>query len=908
MRHDILKTVKDARDVTNAVILTHNIDFVFVQSIVVPALAKCGSPKLTIFADAECAAQTYQYQSQVLSSLGKRYRVVPVQMQTGFRFHPKALMLSGPNAATLLVGSGNLTFGGWRENGEVWCKFGSQAEDIDIFGDFYSYLHQILDLCAKPRDAIVAEVEEAFDSNTRSWATNLPSTGRLLGRAGQGPSLLRQMKASIGTDEVEHLYICAPYFDEDAEAVHTISEELNADSTTLLLQSKYTNLPSEAAAGLGPRFRIRAATYKYKQSTDSDDQPRPRNAPLHAKFYGIQHSGRVTVFLGSANCSRSALTIPGRFGNSELMARITMTADEFQSELLDEIAIQDEGPELPSEVPNLPSANDETAFIRILAARMELGNIRVTFQASTGTAILRALLDGVAIDPVEVGQSWAQFKTNQHPSILMLVGRHDDTEVRSLPHWIDDEPALRDSARARSLVGSIQDKVRPSVWGVGAWTDVLSELYRHLQYIPSVTTSRSPHIPEGREAQAGPVEFEWSDVFSDGYGLPTRSRAATRLWEHIEDRVDSLRAMLLRYFGFKQTEPREDTERGSDDIDLPDIVPPDDDDGSPVDTVKPLPKVFPRSDPSTVTERERRRARSVVTQVVSKLAEPDFLSKRPLDALTGDLKVLAIMLRAGLAEKWFTDQEYFKSVSGVWLALFFNDAGSQDAGWLECRFRTAPDQRAFVDTIRSAELAAALGCLALSTPEKATALEHVRFELASALGVARFPWLWQDGGNEQISHEISELLRHTVRGSCPDWTNVERRWLTLVRRGRALHRLESAIARIGIAKLRSRIGQTNVAAGELLWQNPYGFCVAKEDRDRASMQSGPVLKLQHGDEEQRFKGRYLTPVSGLLEEGLLSDDVMSARERWELLLMVEKLKIKPNSDCATARLGEAPAP
>jgi hypothetical protein len=63
VREDIIKIIKSSKDVTNVLILTHNIDFLFVQSIVIPALRKCGSPALTIFADADCAAQTYQYQS-----------------------------------------------------------------------------------------------------------------------------------------------------------------------------------------------------------------------------------------------------------------------------------------------------------------------------------------------------------------------------------------------------------------------------------------------------------------------------------------------------------------------------------------------------------------------------------------------------------------------------------------------------------------------------------------------------------------------------------------------------------------------------------------------------------------------------------------------------------------------------
>ena len=53
MREDVLKIVTSAKDVTNAVILTHNIDFVFVQSVVIPALRKCGSPTVTIFADGD---------------------------------------------------------------------------------------------------------------------------------------------------------------------------------------------------------------------------------------------------------------------------------------------------------------------------------------------------------------------------------------------------------------------------------------------------------------------------------------------------------------------------------------------------------------------------------------------------------------------------------------------------------------------------------------------------------------------------------------------------------------------------------------------------------------------------------------------------------------------------------------
>ena len=51
MRADVLEVISSAKDVTNAVILTHNIDFVFVQTLVLSAFRRCGHPTITVFAD-----------------------------------------------------------------------------------------------------------------------------------------------------------------------------------------------------------------------------------------------------------------------------------------------------------------------------------------------------------------------------------------------------------------------------------------------------------------------------------------------------------------------------------------------------------------------------------------------------------------------------------------------------------------------------------------------------------------------------------------------------------------------------------------------------------------------------------------------------------------------------------------
>ena len=132
-------------DATSAIVLTHNIDFLFLQSIVRPRLRKCGNPKLTIFADAGCATGSYRQQHFALDGLGRHYRVVPVVLESGRRFHPKAILLAGPSKAALAVGSGNVTHGGWSANHEIWATYESD-DGLPAISAFRNYLDTVLSL------------------------------------------------------------------------------------------------------------------------------------------------------------------------------------------------------------------------------------------------------------------------------------------------------------------------------------------------------------------------------------------------------------------------------------------------------------------------------------------------------------------------------------------------------------------------------------------------------------------------------------------------------------------------------------------------------------------------------------------------------------------------------------------
>ena len=198
MRDDLLTAIAGEKDVTNVIILTHNIDFIFLQAMVLSALRRCGNPSLTVFADSVCAAQSYAEQRPLLDGLGSRYRVVPVRMEPGFAFHPKAVLLSGPNRSVLYVGSGNLTFGGWRENAEVWSCYSGADDGLTVFQEFRAYLDRVLLRVPLP-GAVEAELNDAFDTNTKTWlTTSVVGEPSLIGRlGGDEPPLLDALVTAL---------------------------------------------------------------------------------------------------------------------------------------------------------------------------------------------------------------------------------------------------------------------------------------------------------------------------------------------------------------------------------------------------------------------------------------------------------------------------------------------------------------------------------------------------------------------------------------------------------------------------------------------------------------------------------------------------------------------------------------
>ena len=856
MRSDVLDVISSARDVTNAVVLTHNIDFVFVQTVVLSAFRLRGYPTITVFADSGCAAETYAQQKAVISELGVRYRVVPVAMGPGFRFHPKAVLLTGAERGTLLVGSGNLTFGGWRENGEVWTHFESEMDGSGPFGAFRRYLADVIKRVVLP-EAVEREVGEAFDPGTKSWlsADGGADAGALVGRVGSGPPLLGQMVSAGGEGQVEELLVCAPYFDHDGAALQELVSSVGARRTTVLCQVGRTALHERAWKPNATKATLKSIDFRRAGPAEQE-----RSAFVHAKFYGLRRADDVVVLAGSANCSRAAMTVGGNYGNAELMVARSWTPQAFEEEFLGELVVAAE----PVVLEHEPRDDAETAAVgtplRVLAARFEAGWLLVGY-APSSAIVAQCLVDGETVPFEAIEQGVVSVSCASEPKSVTLRARVEDAIVESEPAWIDLERRLRATAHSRSLADSFRARVQAGAWDADGWAEVLDVFCKHLSYMPVVGPGFAAPRREGG-AESDDMKFTATDVFATDYRAPKLDRAWFPSDIGGDGRVHSLQQLLLRWFGVELSEPEE--ESGVDD----------DNDEAGGDEVVDRPESLPLISASdeAVTDRNRRRIARIVEEIEAAMTSSEFLAARSADYLATDLKVASALFGAGLAKGWMDRDRFFELTHGIWSSLFFGRATGED-GWLDCRASASGDGDAFVRCMESPSLSAALiGWYLVAVVPGGGSIEAARFTLAAALAVARLPWLWHGGSQEEVEKELAVLLAHTLDGG----SNLEQRrrwaeteWSRLIRRGQALRCLEAVIHRTRLEVLRDRIALDELVPGDVLWQGKAGFCVVLRRCSRFDREHVPVLKLQGKAVESAFAASATLPLRALLDERVL---------------------------------------
>ena len=876
MRVDLLKSIQENNDVTNVIILTHNIDLIFFQNIVIPSLRKCGHPSVTVFTDIKCSSDSFERQGKWLEGIGRRYRIVPVSTQPGFRFHPKAIFVSGREKASLFVGSGNVGFGGWRQNGEIWNRFDTESDDTGAFTSFHNYLNQIVKIVPL-NDSILQEIQESFDPNTRSWVEDLNEADSLIGKVDKGISLIDQMFNVLEGRSVEKLTICSPYFDIEGEMVNELSIRSGAKSTDVLVQPQNTNLTQKAVGNFDDSVELRLVTFLSKEGSHNF---------LHAKFFAFQYGDLVTVFSGSSNCSKAALIIPESKGNVELMSYTTVSLEEFEREYVGELDLIENPPDLKEHF-EIEEDDFASNSISLLGCRYDFGVLYIAFQVSEGIKVSRCIIDGIEFDFRLINESQLSVKILKCPTNVVLEGRLGTQKIVSNAGWVDHEMELRATSHQRRLAKSIHDGVNSENWGISSWYNILSLFHHHLKYLPKKIFSSGGN--SSKETNGTPSTFSFDDIFTQEYGLPRNlfyhsSKSET-------DRLVGLQSMLLRWFGvgsYKDELIEEEIVQNEDNSDGEETV----------DQVEEISVQITKPSKSRPTDAENRRIKRIITSIVDVLTEKTYLNERHLTQLSADLSIVSLLLRSGLKEEWISPSDFLLFTHNVWSQLFFSSEARHESektqiGWLDYRYITSTDKSVFIEQLTDIRLAVSMTAWALALDEPTGLPEEALFTISCGISIAKFPYIWIGHDSEKFARELQNELIHTkdlVKGDEEKWNSFCEKREDLIRWGFALKKIENILKDIFPGNVKDKISRDKVEKGELLWQGKeIGLCISGEDCDRSIIRKITVHCLQHKKRKALFSAPYVIPLETLFSEKIISDDILSKDDKESVKDLIRSL-------------------
>lgn len=878
MKADLIKKIREQKDLQNVIVLTHNVDCVFLESVLLPTLRRVGNPALTVFAEERCAFEMYNSNRPYLSRLGRQYRLVPVSLPHPFRFHPKAVLLSSTAHASLFVGSGNVGFGGWRENGEIWAEFELDEEDQSearAFAFFRDYLSQIL-MHVPLSETVSHDVLSAFDPEQKKWITYLREAGGLAGKVGLGKSLIDQLPADFTQGETEKLWVCTPYFDDKAEALQVLKERFSAHSVVVLLQENETTLTREAAENLQEDFDLKSVTF-----LSPDKKPRF----LHAKFYAIERNNRVQVILGSANCSQAAWMIPGTNGNAELVAFKEMGKQAFEKIFLKPMKILEQQPRLRPRQDQGESSELVQFSLKVLAARLKGSTVQVGFHKSEGVEIKACSINNRVVEYHLNGSDTltaVPLSVSGHQNLsLRLEGKSPAGKIVSNDIWIDLERELGASSKERTLADTINQKIRRDTWNLPVFNEVLNLLLEHMEHLSPHGRLSGGHAEQKPQEEAATIRFTKADVFSESFGALSKSSLSSE--SHLGDATDGLRRLLLEYFNLEWIvdDPddyvRDSLDVGEDEEELHH--------GEHRLTEKR--KEIPEEE---INEKDRQKMHDLLGTLIQKMSDKDFLSFRAPELLAKDLSIVAVLMAAATKKSWLQDDEYFDFTKKIWTGAFFRGGTSPtesvQKGFLEHLYLESETPDHFAENLASLELAAALAAWGLTAWKPHPSPDEVEFTIVQVAAVAHLPWLWRVDSEGKLRSQVRRFLINTGYLAEDDersWKKYWYRWRELIRVGYAVREFKIALENAPEPpKFKDLIQVVDVHKGELLWQGSAGLCIAKKDSKRNARGNVHTVSLQGPYFDKVFGASFLIPVSALMA----TEPGQQVKERLEVPLHV----------------------
>ena len=291
---------------TGLTIATYGADLAFLERFLFPRLARQITNRV-LLVDAGQLHKTITL-GHGFRRLNRTYVTSPIHAQRSF--HPKFLLLTGPESGRLLVGSGNASISGYTGPGEAFTQYDWTPEAPDDLAAFVTARDFLRELHQRPGidDLAWRLIEDQL--TVAEWLTTSATPSPV--RHNLHEPLLDQFVNQVGTDPVTELVAYAPFHDHGARAMKALIERLQPKRLALLVQPRQTTLDLPALTSL---TRPLGEAFSVKEI----DAPEPYvNAFLHAKFVLARTPHGDHLLQGSPNLSAVALCESSAQGNVEM--------------------------------------------------------------------------------------------------------------------------------------------------------------------------------------------------------------------------------------------------------------------------------------------------------------------------------------------------------------------------------------------------------------------------------------------------------------------------------------------------------------------------------------------------------------------------------------------------------------
>ncbi|MEU5698983.1 hypothetical protein [Streptomyces aurantiacus] len=284
------------RNLEEALFLSFTADLGFFEEVALGVTQATGA-RVTVAGDVSMARND----PRSVRRAGRSY-LAGLAYAHGAAFHPKLIVLAGPEHAIIALGSGNTTLAGWQANAELWTVLRVDGEQSPTaVPELSAWLR---DLPEKVRFSAgvpqaLGRVAALLDRIHRARTPKAPQV-RVVS------SLRSPIIDQLPQGPVDELAVFAPFYDRRSMALRRLLERFRPSRFTLAYQPGLSDLDGPSVAAL---------VKEYDGRVISDNDQRYR----HGKLVEWVSEGQRWALTGSPNLSAAALLLSqGDGGNCEL--------------------------------------------------------------------------------------------------------------------------------------------------------------------------------------------------------------------------------------------------------------------------------------------------------------------------------------------------------------------------------------------------------------------------------------------------------------------------------------------------------------------------------------------------------------------------------------------------------------